>query len=235
MTESFTYPGKELVLFQHARHWKKYFSRQVDPYINGHVLEVGAGIGSTTALLNNGTTEKWLMLEPDAQLSAELQKKTRSGSLPANCLVQTGTIDQLGETFDTIIYIDVLEHIENDQAEIGKATALLNTGGHLIVLSPAFRFLYSPFDKEIGHFRRYNKKMLRKLTAPGLRLVSNRYYDSVGFFASLLNKLLFRQKYPSQKQIAFWDNWMVPVSTITDKIFLHSFGKAIIAVWKKDG
>ena len=46
MNESFTYPGDELVLFQHATNWKKYFSRQIKPYIKGDVLEVGAGIGA---------------------------------------------------------------------------------------------------------------------------------------------------------------------------------------------
>ena len=54
MTESFKYQGDELELFQHAKNWKKYFSRQIKPFIKGNVLEVGAGIGATTLLLNDG-------------------------------------------------------------------------------------------------------------------------------------------------------------------------------------
>jgi ubiquinone/menaquinone biosynthesis C-methylase UbiE len=233
MNESFIYPGEELVLFQHATNWKKYFSAQVKDYIKGNVLEVGAGIGSTTFLLNDGSAKLWLMLEPDEKMSAELKMKIETKGLPGNCSLQTGTIDQLSSTFDTIIYIDVLEHIEADAEEMKNAAALLNTGGHIIVLSPAFQFLYSPFDKAIGHYRRYTKKMLRDITPAGLQVNSTRYYDSVGYFAALMNKLFLRQKYPSRKQVMFWDKWLVPVSRISDRVFFHSFGKSIIGVWKK--
>lgn len=233
MTDSLQYEGDELKLFQHAKHWKKYFSEQIKPYIKGQVLEVGAGIAATTQLLNDGSAKKWILLEPDKEMSALLERKMESGELPANCLVQTGTIGRVNASFDTIIYIDVLEHIEQDANELQKAAALLNAGGTIIVLSPAFNFLYNPFDKAIGHYRRYNKKMLKKITPAVLTLISIRYYDSTGYFAALMNKLLLRKKYPSQQQVLFWDNWLVPVSTITDKVFFHSFGKSIIAVWNK--
>jgi cyclopropane fatty-acyl-phospholipid synthase-like methyltransferase len=233
MSEPFKYPGDELVLFQYATNWKKYFSKQIMPFIKGNVLEVGAGIGSTTQLLNDGSSNQWLMLEPDEKMFEMLGKRIESKEFPANCQLQKGTIDQITSTFDTIIYIDVLEHIENDAEEMKKAAALLNAGGHIIVLSPAFNFLFSPFDKAIGHYRRYNRKMFRKISPDGLQLISNRYYDTVGYFAALMNKLFLRQKYPTLKQVKFWDKWMVPVSRIKDKLLFHSFGKSIIAVWQK--
>jgi cyclopropane fatty-acyl-phospholipid synthase-like methyltransferase len=194
---------------------------------------VGAGIGSTTLLLNDGSANQWLMLEPDENMSASLKKKIETKEFPANCRLQTGTIEQLTSTYDTIIYIDVLEHIEADVKEMKNAAALLNVNGHIVVLSPAFNHLYSPFDKAIGHCRRYNRKMLRNITPGGLQPVSNRYYDTVGYFAALMNKLFLRQKYPTLRQLKFWDKCMVPVSKVTDNLFLHSFGKSIISVWKK--
>ena len=75
MTDSFKYQGGELVLFQYAKNWKEYFSQQITPYINGNVLETGAGIGATTLLLNNGCYAKWLLLEPDKEMSEILDKK----------------------------------------------------------------------------------------------------------------------------------------------------------------
>lgn len=233
MSDSFKYPGDELVLFQHAKHWKKYFSRQVRPYIKGTVLEVGAGIGSTTLLLNDGSAKQWLMLEPDEQMYLALKEKIGANLFPGNCRLQSGTIDGASTMFDTIIYIDVLEHIEDDAEEMKKAAGLLNEGGHIIVLAPAFQSLYSPFDKAIGHCRRYSKKKLNKIAPAGLKLMSCRYYDSVGYLASVMNKLFLRQKMPSLRQVHFWDRWMVPVSAVTDKICFHSFGKSIIAVWEK--
>ncbi|MBC7873352.1 MAG: class I SAM-dependent methyltransferase, partial [Ferruginibacter sp.] len=222
-----------LVLFQHAKNWKKYFSRQIRPYIKGTVLEVGPGIGATTLLLNDGTARQWLMLEPDEHMSNALVKKIEAKELPSNCQLQTGTIDQVTATFDTIIYIDVLEHIIADAEEMKKAAALLRPGGHIIVLSPAFQYLFSPFDKAIGHHRRYNKKLFTILTPPGLQLLRSRYYDSAGYFAALMNKIFLRRKYPTLKQVLFWDNWLVPVSKLTDRLFFFSFGKSIIGTWKK--
>lgn len=233
MNEEYKYPGEELILFQQAKHWKKYFSKRIRPYIKGKVLEAGAGIASNTLLLNDGTAPSWLLLEPDDNMAAGLEKDLEQKKLPANCSLQKGTIDDINQSFDTIIYIDVLEHIEDDLGELQKAAALLNKGGHIVVLSPAFQSLYSPFDKEIGHYRRYNKKRLKEITPANIRLVSCRYYDSVGYFASFFNKALLKYKMPTMKQVLLWDRWMVPVSTVTDKLFLHSFGKSIIAVWEK--
>ncbi|MCX6317381.1 MAG: class I SAM-dependent methyltransferase [Bacteroidetes bacterium] len=233
MTDVTKYPGDELELFQHAIRWKSYFSRIITPYINGRVLEAGAGIGSTTLLLNKGIATDWLLLEPDTEMSQTLQEKCSRGELPGNCTVQTGTTATANGSFDTILYIDVLEHIEDDRAELARAAALLNPGGHLIVLSPAFPYLYSPFDKAIGHYRRYTRKRMHEVGPDGVSLIANRYYDSVGFFAALMNKWLLRQKYPSLKQVKFWDRWMVPVSEVTDKLCFHAFGKSIISVWKK--
>jgi len=58
--------------------------------------------------------------------------------------------------------------------------------------------------------------------------------DSMGFFASLVNKLLLKQSYPTHKQVQWWDKRLIPVSKITDRIFFYSFGKSILAVWKKN-
>ncbi len=229
----FQYPGDELVLFQHARNWKKYFAGALKPFIKGRVLEAGAGIGSTTSLLYNSAINDWLLLEPDADMSHQLQTKIREGLLPSAGRVQTGTLADVLEKFDCIIYVDVLEHIEMDDAELAMAAERLLPGGYLLVLSPAFQHLFSPFDTAIGHFRRYTKKSLRALTPATLQPVSCRYYDSTGYLAALTNKLLLRQQYPTVKQVLFWDRWLVPVSRFTDKLLFHSFGKSIICVWKK--
>jgi hypothetical protein len=232
MTEPYTYPGNELSLFENA---KKYISSRLSPYIKGKVLEVGAGIGANTVLLNNDHASEWLLLEPDEDMTFELTAKIQNNLLPPKCEVMNMTISQLSKElrFDTIIYIDVLEHIESDKSELETASSLLNKGGHLIVLSPAFQSLYSPFDKAIGHYRRYSLTELKQLTPPSVKIIQLRYLDSVGYFASLFNKLFLRQSYPTLKQVSFWDKWMIPVSRFTDKIFFHSFGKSIVAVWKK--
>lgn len=232
MAGQYKYEGSELELFQHAKNWKAYFSREIKPFIKGSVLETGAGLGATTILLNDGTASSWVLLEPDDHMAEVLKEKLNSNVLPSNCRMVQGTIDTINETFDTIIYIDVLEHIEDDRDELKKAASKLRSGGNLIVLSPAFQSLYNPFDKAIGHHRRYTRKSLKNITPGNLELIKCSYYDSTGFFAAAVNKLLLRKKYPTQKQVFLWDRWLIPVSRVTDKLILHSFGKSIIAVWR---
>ena len=145
-----------------------------------------------------------------------------------------GTLQSLtGQLFDTIIYIDVLEHIENDSEELNRAASHLRPGGHLIVLSPAHQRLFSPFDAAIGHFRRYDRKMLQAISPAGLRLERMRYLDCAGLILSAANMLLLRQSMPTKAQLGFWDRWIVPVSRVFDKPFRYSLGKTIIAIWER--
>lgn len=227
------YIGEELHVFENAKNWKKYFSSFLKPFIQGKTLEAGAGIGGTTPFLNNGKQSTWLCMEPDLELLKQIEQKIKSGLLPANCKGIDGTISDLHETFDTIIYIDVIEHIEDDKKEILTAVSKLNAGGHLIVLVPAFNFLYSPFDKAIGHYRRYNKKMLRDIMPSNTIIKRNLYLDTTGFFSSLVNKYFLKQNEPTKDQVLFWDRFLLKFSMILDKLFLHQFGKSVFIVVKK--
>jgi SAM-dependent methyltransferase len=235
MTTTFTYVGSELDLFAAARNWKAYFRDRLAPYLGDDVLEVGAGLGGTTRVLCRGTERRWVGLEPDAALAGRLLDEVRSGSLPGCCEVRVGTLGGLdgAETFDTILYMDVLEHIEDDAAEVARAAGHLRPGGHLVALSPAHQWLFTPFDEAIGHFRRYNRAGFAALASPDLEPVRVCYLDSVGFFASLGNRLLLRSAMPKPSQVAFWDRVLVRMSRVVDPALGYSAGKSVLAVWRK--
>lgn len=235
--DNYHYPGEELDLFESARSWKRYFAGKLRPYISGQVLEVGAGKGETTSYLLNAQVRGWTCLEPDAQLFRHLQQRIAEGKLPDICTAQPGFTDTLPAIakYDTIIYIDVLEHIEDDRSEMERAKSLLKPGGRLIVLSPAYQFLYSPFDAAIGHYRRYNKKTLRAAAhVPGLREQKMFYLESSGVGLLLLNRFIFRKKYPAQKDIGIWQSLFIPISKLVDKALFYSLGKTIIGIWERE-
>lgn len=228
------YVGKELDLFKEAKNWKQYFARHIAGYIKGNVLEVGAGLGGTTSFLINDSVETWTCLEPDEELYEQLVETIKKENL-SNCIARKGTLESLNkeERFDTIIYIDVIEHIEKDVEEMQMASKHLNAGGHIIILSPAFQFLFSPFDKAIGHFRRYRKKDLTRFSSDHLIAVKTKYLDSFGWLASSANKLFLKQSYPTKKQVLFWDRVLLKFSRIFDPFFFYSFGKSILGIWRK--
>jgi SAM-dependent methyltransferase len=229
----FKYVGSELDLFAAVRHWKTYWSTEMRQFIRGDVLEVGAGIGSNTRYLDTGQLGRFVCLEPDTQLVGRLEDELRSGTRKYEAIC--GTLESMPaqEQFDTLCYIDVLEHIEDDRAELNRAAAHLRPGGRVIVLSPAHQWLFTPFDAAIGHFRRYNRKMVQALSPTGLELESCRYLDSVGLAASAANLWFLKQSMPTRQQLHVWDSFIVPISRVMDWLLMYSVGKTIVAVWRK--
>lgn len=235
MTESI-YIGDELKLFAHAVNWKQYYGSAIRGWFGQRVLEVGAGLGETTRHLCTGRHEQWLCLEPDPGFCDTIRAKASGGQLRACCSVYNGTTeDLLGRNlhFDTILYIDVLEHIKDDCAELQRAARLLNDKGRVIVLAPAHNFLFSAFDSTIGHYRRYDGKALRAACPAELTIERMAYLDSVGMLASLANRLLLSQATPTLEQIRLWDSLLVRMSKFVDPLVFHRIGKSILAVMRK--
>jgi cyclopropane fatty-acyl-phospholipid synthase-like methyltransferase len=230
----FKYVGSELDLFANVTNWKSYWSSQVRPFLGRDILEVGAGLGSNMEFLDPDRPGHTVCLEPDPALTAQLGARLNQQISPRTREAVCGTLSSLRDRkFDTIVYIDVLEHIEADQDELSTAATMLNPGGRIVVLSPAHQSLYTPFDAAIGHFRRYDRSMLRAISPKGLRLEALRYLDSVGMFASSANRLFLQQSMPTASQLRFWDGAMVPVSTVIDRLMFYSIGKSILAVWQR--
>lgn len=229
------YIGEELGLFAAAKNWKAYLAAQMKPFFGARVLEVGAGIGTTTAALCDGRAREWVCLEPDPRLLEKVEEQIAAGALPACCRPRAGTLAGFAEDelYDTILYVDVLEHIENDRDEAALAFRHLAPGGHLVVLSPAHPFLFTPFDQAIGHYRRYTRRSLAAISPPGSRRVRWRYLDAIGFFASLANRLMLSQSMPTARQLWVWDRLMVPLSRIFDRLLFYAFGKSVLGVWRR--
>jgi SAM-dependent methyltransferase len=229
------YEGNELDIFAHAASWKRYWSMKLEPLLGESVLEVGAGNGTNTPYLCNDRRTRWLCIEPDPKLAGEIPGKLAGKSWAGVVDVHMGTMGDLPEdpVFDSIIYIDVLEHIEFDALEVQAAIRRLRPQGRLIILSPAYQFLFTEFDASIGHFRRYNGGSIRRLAPEGAMLEKLFYLDCAGLLASLGNKLLLHQSLPGLKQILFWDQWLVPVSRILDPLIGCRAGRSIIAVWRR--
>lgn len=229
------YEGTELDLFAKALNWKRYYASRISSCIQGDVLEVGAGIGGITVLLWPGQATSWLCVEPDSALAATLLKTVSSLKRGPAPKVVVGCLEDVeaDSRFDCILYIDVLEHIEADRAEMERAAALLRAGGRIVVLSPAHSFLYSEFDSQIGHFRRYNRNSIAAACPSGVTVESCFYLDSVGILVSLANKLMLRSAFPTEAQILIWDRFVIPASRLVDRLLGYRFGKSIVMVWRK--
>ena len=136
--------------------------------------------------------------------------------------------------FNSIIYLNVLEHIENDIEEINTALQKLNVGGHLVILVPAGSKLYGKFDKAIGHFRRYELDFFKQNKFIDAKLVNLYCLDCFGYFLYFVNQLIFKEEvYPSKFKIFIWDKFFTPITIIVDFLFRYKFGKNIMCILEK--
>ncbi len=220
------YQGNELEIFKDATRWKSYWSSFIPPTSNGTGLEVGAGIGGNipSLLLKNA---KLVLLEPDpffceSFLNLYAQKLE-------NISVLVGTVSNLDQSkrYDHIYYIDVLEHIYDDAQEIQLALQLLKPSGSIFFLVPSHSFLYSEFDKSVGHYRRYSKRSFKLLLNCESKIVQLKYLDSIGLIAALMSKIIWHAQIITPKKIHIWNKYLVPISVVIDKALRFNLGKSL--------
>jgi len=224
------YPGKELEVFDKATIWRRYIHALTKNYLKDTSLEVGAGLGSFTTNyyknLNNVT-----LTDLDDENIKILKKKFFNKK---NIKITNKRINEVEGKFNTIIYLNVLEHIQNDLDEINSAIGKLIDGGHLIILVPAHQNLFTKFDEVIGHQRRYGIEFFKQnkfLNAEIQKLV---FLDLIGYVLYFFNKIFFKEEvYPSKFKIFLWDKVFSPITIVLDYITRYKFGKNILCIYKK--
>ena len=224
------YDGWELGFFDLSKNFRKYQFDLIKEFISGKVAEIGPGNGIFLEYYLD-RCDKLDLFEPDKNLFSKLNYKFSNHE---KIKVINEELNITTNIYDVILYLDVLEHIENYEKEILKAHNALKEGGHLVINVPAFQFLYSDFDKDVGHFKRYSKKDITDLGLKNnLKITRLNYYDSIGFLLSFFSKMLSSNyKKNFEKKIKIW-NSLIPASRILDKIFISSFGKSLLIVIKK--
>ena len=224
------YPGNELEIFDKATIWRKYIYNLTKSYIKDNILEVGAGLGSfTTSYFKN--FQNITLTELDEHNIKILKNKFLNNS---GIEIREKNINELEGKFNTIIYLNVLEHIQEDQDEINSALNKLKIGGHLIILVPAHQSLYSKFDEAIGHCRRYSMNFFTLNKFENAKIEKLIFLDFFGYILYFLNKIFFKDEiYPSKFKIFVWDKVFSPITIVLDFITRYKFGKNIMCIYKK--
>ena len=141
------------------------------------------------------------------------------------------------EPFDAAVYLNVLEHVEDDAGELRRVAATLRPGGALLVFGPALEWLYSELDYKAGHYRRYSVARLRRLVrAAGFEIVSLRYFDVLGVLPYFVAYRLLRRPAISGSTMWGYDRLLVPVSRrLQQTVPRPPLGKNVVLVARKPG
>ena len=203
--------------------------------IQGRVLEIGSGIGNISGMLLNDFSSVTLSdLRPEYCRILEEKYSdhphlagiyTLDLALPD---FKTGHAQLLGK-FDTVIALNVIEHIADDLMAINNAKALLRDKGKLIILVPAFPVLYNSLDRELGHYRRYKKNELVKLLeTAGLKTLRCLYFNAAAIMGWWISGHLLREKSISTAKLRFY-NLMVPLFKVVDTVVSPFFGISLVS------
>jgi 2-polyprenyl-3-methyl-5-hydroxy-6-metoxy-1,4-benzoquinol methylase len=240
MDEHWKYEGRELESMWVAKNYRRWILRRLDPFLGQRIVEVGAGDGSFSELLLERKPQSLTSIEPSANMYPLLVKKLE-GIDPGHTVraIQSTLVNaalqypQL-EKPDSIVYINVLEHVEDDQAELHTANSMLAPGGRVLVFVPAHEWLMSRFDRKLGHFRRYTRESLTtKFEDAGFRIRFSAYFDVLGMFPWWLKYRVLRSEEMETSLVRAFDRCGVPLSRAFDSLTNFRFGKNVIVVGEK--
>lgn len=229
-----TYPGTELDAMSVAVNYHRWILDQFKPFLGKSVAEVGAGIGSVSKLLLEQPLYRLTSFEPAQNLLPHLEDNLRGESRVAIVPRRFSERDKR-ERFDSVVYINVLEHISDDQREVADVYEALNPGGHLLVFVPALQWLYSEFDRQVEHHRRYcSRSLARLVNDPEYEIRILKYFDIAGVLPWFVLCKLFRLP-PSNRSVVLYDKLVVPAMRFAEGIVSPPVGKNLLLVARRTG
>lgn len=217
MTKAPVYIGKDLEAMSFAVNYHKWILDEFRPFIGDNIVEVGAGTGSFSELLLGETPERLTLIEPSEmfeQLTKNLEQTGTSTEVTFHHSMFLDVSPKIVDISrpDTIIYVNVLEHIQDDLLELQTIYKTLDNGGHCLIFVPALMSLYGEFDRKVGHFRRYTKKELEdKCRSAGFEIVRSKYFDLAGILPWFIKYKILRSDALSSGAVSTYDNLAVPL------------------------
>jgi FkbM family methyltransferase len=228
----------ELERLAEADHFFGWIADEIVPHLGHRVLEVGAGIGTVSLkLLERRPGMHITALEPDPKLHDELVRRTKRHPEVQTLNVTSHELLQsdMHPTFDSVVYVNVLEHILDDAGELATAHRLLVPGGTLAIFVPALPRLYGSLDFKSGHHRRYTAETLRTVIEDArLEVVDVRYLDVLGVVPYFLMYRVLDVKTLGSVSSAGYDRVVVPLSRAVQRLAPHPpAGKNLLAIARR--
>src|SRR5438128_2922958 len=220
-----------------APRFNRWMFERLRPWVGGRVLGIGAGIGNMSAFLVDQTRGERVVLtdtEPDYLGRLRERFAGRPQVSVAELRLPAVSPALAAERLDTVVCLNVLEHIEDDRASLRAMHDLLQPGGRLVLLVPSLRALYGTLDEALGHFRRYvPAELSEKLRAAGFRLRHLEYFNLAGVPGWwVAGRVLRRRLIPTGA--LRWYEALVPLFRL-ERLLPWRIGQSLIAIGEVPG
>lgn len=202
---------KTLEVLEGANNYNKWISARIREHLLSPVLEIGAGTGNITT--HNLHIEELVVTDIDDTLVKKLSKKFHNKkNIKVELLDIGSTFGKISNKFNTIYSVNVLEHIENDLSALKNMHKLLKKSGKVVLLVPAKKSAYTAIDKQLGHFRRYEKDELGdKLRKAGFTDINIEYFNILGLISWFVRDKIDRGNAHLRPSHVKTFDWIVPI------------------------
>lgn len=210
-----------------------------DKFLGKRVLEIGSGSGAITQHLATSNRQvtpsdvdpyfiKLLKIRYPQTIFLDITKPFIS----SQGAKATRKSYNFGD-FDTIVAVNVLEHISDGQFALQNMNRFLKKGGNLVILVPAHEILFGSYDRMLGHHRRYTKEDLAAgVKAAGFRIIKISYINKLTFFGWFLNARILKLSFLPKAPIIILKK-LTPFLDLIDKFIPFDFGISVICIAKK--
>ncbi|MBK8809902.1 MAG: class I SAM-dependent methyltransferase [Acidobacteria bacterium] len=235
MSDQVVYVGKDLEAMSFAVNYHKWILDEFRPFLGKRLVEVGAGTGSFSELLLAEKPESIAIVEPSEMfvfLEQNVRQIETDAQIDLHRAIFAGVSQKIAEQKpDSILYINVLEHIEDDRGELEMIGETLVPGGRCFIFVPALMSLYGEFDRKIGHFRRYSKAEIEeKCTAAGFRILVSKYFDFAGILPWWVKYKLLKSDSLESGAVTLYDKIAIPFVRAFEKFVRVPTGKNLLLV-----
>jgi SAM-dependent methyltransferase len=207
------------------------------PHLGRRVLEIGCGVGSILALL--APRERLFGLDVEADVLAAARARFAAdpsvgfAHVDAACFSPDDIARLRAERFDSIVSLNVLEHIVDDAAVLRACAEILPSGGTLALLVPAHPVLYGAYDALDGHVRRYTRRGLSALVrAAGFELLRCRHFNAVGALGWFVQYRLLRRQLHGEGSFGLM-NRLIPWLRPLERAVPPPFGLSLVALGRR--
>jgi SAM-dependent methyltransferase len=203
----------------------------IEPQVGHDVLEVGAGHGTITTRLAPG---RHIVASDISVRCTDALARRFAGRSEVEVITADVHGATSGRSFDSVVLINVLEHIPDDRSALTDLYVGLRPGGTVIVYVPAFQGLYSEFDRRVGHVRRYRKATLcEALEHAGFEVESLRYVNAVGAVAWWVLARQLGRNPTTRGVVQLYDRLAVPVVRRLEDNRDPPFGQSLLAIARR--
>lgn len=230
------YAADDLETMQAARRYSAHLFNLFRPYIGRRVLEVGSGIGTMSRPLADAA-DLVIGIEPNLNCASRAEDAMRGHprfSLRVCHLEECDRSELQSQRLDTVVCVNVLEHIADDAAALRAFKDIMVSGGRALIFVPAVQAAYGPLDAELGHHRRYSKPTLSKAFADaGLELEVLRYTNPIGLAGWMYNSHIRKSRTHSLSQVKLFDALVAPWALPIERVVSPPIGLSLVAVGRK--